>query len=128
MGPQVPEGFLARYSHHRRYKKVGDTTMLDPRGGATECFLMRKQEDGSLMQVARGRADCSRQDNYEKRIGRIKSLGRAIADLKRVHESLVAKQEEDWDTEPMEGADPEVPDNHKVIEELSQTLEERHQA
>lgn len=80
MPREIPEGLHARYEHCRNYQLgsldvTGVETMpLNSRGGTTCCYL--EDEDNKV--VARGYAQCSPSDQYNKSIGRAISLGRAL--------------------------------------------------
>jgi hypothetical protein len=80
---QVPADMKVRYEHIRfqRGARAGKRSRLItlPKGGRTRCKLYRQGQDPNVDRpVAVGIAECSRHDNYDKKIGRTIALGRAI--------------------------------------------------
>lgn len=80
MLPQLPEGYTVKFRHTRN--KHGQTInpgsgTISPRGGTTHAFVY----DAERNLVATGYADCNEKDNYNKKIGRDISLGRALKEL-----------------------------------------------
>jgi hypothetical protein len=74
---------------HTRYQHVRDLDSNDnvlPRGGATYCFL----EDETRHVVAMGVAFCGPQDQYNRKIGRDISYGRALKSLHTMEADVVA--------------------------------------
>lgn len=77
MTKTIPEGLHARFEHCRNYQAGpfnGMAIPLDPRGGTTSCYI--EDEDNNV--VAHGYAKCARAEQYNKKIGRDISLGRAL--------------------------------------------------
>lgn len=72
----VDDGFFVGVSTSRKAKANGE--MIHGRGGFTECFLV--PPDGLPVF---GEAECNVLDNFNKKIGRDISRGRAIASLKK---------------------------------------------
>ena len=84
----LPDGLRARYRHERlafdhgighvvratHYVLFSAGLKPLPRGGVTTCRLVT--EDGAVVSEAVAR--CSRRDNFNKRLGRSISLGRAL--------------------------------------------------
>lgn len=75
MRPLVPEGLRVRYQHHRYLDPSGEGT--SPKGGWTTASLLRDTEDGEQV-VATGISYCHLNDNFNRKIGRDISLGRAL--------------------------------------------------
>jgi hypothetical protein len=84
---ELPKGMKVEFDHYR-WERTGATilhtqefrgTMHQPdsRGGETVCVI--KDHENNV--VASGHAICSPEDNYCKRIGRVKSYGRAMSAL-----------------------------------------------
>jgi hypothetical protein len=71
---QIPEGLTAKFKH---WRYLG--------GGATECVLL--DANGEL--VASGVSVCSEEDNFDRSIGRLIALERALFEL---HEPEEAKR------------------------------------
>ena len=77
----LPEGYTVKYRYERplvsrpaqRTDEV-EQTYFSPRGGLTEARIF--DEHGNL--VATGSAVCSPKDQFNKRIGRMIALGRAL--------------------------------------------------
>lgn len=78
MTKTLPEGLHTRFEHCRNYRtgnlRGGEILPLDPRGGTTICYL----EDEENNVLSRGYATCSKTEQYNKRIGRLISQGRAL--------------------------------------------------
>jgi hypothetical protein len=78
--PTIPEGLTVKYIHRREVEPIEKASIrhphptVAPRGGITTAFL----SDADGRQVAQGVAVCHEKDNYNKRIGRAISLGRAL--------------------------------------------------
>jgi hypothetical protein len=79
MKPQLPEGYIAKYTHVRQFEKIGGQVYMDPRGGMTRCRILDEEGNEVVTSVAR----CSDEDNYCKSTGRNISLGRAIKQLQK---------------------------------------------
>ena len=91
--------FNVRWRHHRKYTPVvvqlstgiydkpeySVTPVMSAKGGWTECLV--EQEGGSVGII--GAAYCSDKDNYNKSIGRRKSLMDAVRDLQGLPRKLV---------------------------------------
>jgi hypothetical protein len=71
---EVPEGYHVRFQHSRILQNTFPKLLPSPRGGRTYCYL----EDESNVPVVTGVAYCSKEDQYNKKIGRAISLGRAL--------------------------------------------------
>lgn len=72
---QMLGNFTVRYRHHRLYDT--NNLILGARGGSTICELLF---DGQI--VATGVARCHPRDNYNKKIGRAISFGRAMKSVR----------------------------------------------
>ena len=81
----LPEGFTVIYDHERPYV-VGNMLVVGfrvngqqplPRGGCTVATIL----DADRNLVAFGEATCHERDNYNRRIGRMIALGRALKNL-----------------------------------------------
>jgi hypothetical protein len=77
--PKVPEGYSVKFTHRRFHRsahpgKFDDHPVLSEKGGWTTARLIGP--DGLV--VLAETAYCHPSDNYNKRIGRAVSLGRAL--------------------------------------------------
>lgn len=72
---QLPDGAKVKFHHDRIYDDVVMFN-VEPRGGQTECIIILP--DGTEI---KGKARCSKKDNYCKRIGRDIAFGRALKAL-----------------------------------------------
>ena len=80
MKPVIPEGYKVEFEHMRKTRqgdKMDSGRTLDPRGGETWARVF--DADGEHLTI--GIAVCNEKDNYNKRIGRNISLGRALKNL-----------------------------------------------
>jgi len=75
MKRQLPEGTRVKFRHDRKYDTYA---LVLPRGGKTTAIVIFP--DGTEIV---GTAECSKKDNYSKKLGRDISLGRALATLER---------------------------------------------
>jgi len=78
------QGYKVRVIHERRYtskyKFSGPTVELSARGGWTTIEITTPDKQRSAV----GEAVCSNQDNFNKKIGNMIALGRALAALENV--------------------------------------------
>lgn len=77
----LPEDLHARYEHCRNYNLVqypgGEEPSPLPCGGTTRCWIENKEN----IAIVVGYATCSDTEQYNKKIGRAISLGRALKNL-----------------------------------------------
>ena len=76
MKQQLPDGAKVKFHHDRVYRPGMEFFDALPRGGQTECIIILP--DGTEI---KGKARCSKKDNYCKRIGRDIAFGRALKAL-----------------------------------------------
>lgn len=78
---ELPAGYSVRYHHEREREPVDADAFGDilPKGGRTEALIF----DAEGNQVASGEAICRPDENFQKRLGRIVALGRALQELER---------------------------------------------
>lgn len=76
MNDQLPEGTKVEFSHNRRRSSAH---VIEPRGGVTTAYIYEDKVEGRVLATAQ--AHCSDEDNYNKKIGRQISLGRALKKL-----------------------------------------------
>ena len=80
MAPQLPDGYTVKYRHVRHHKiphpskMDGGEPVLAEKGGRTIATL--KDADGYVVGV--GEAICHPNESYNKHLGRVVSLGRAM--------------------------------------------------
>lgn len=82
----LPDRYHVRYEHCRNYMtgprvfhKGFDSPPMASKGGTTICYI--ENEDNQV--VVSGMAVCSKEDQYNKKIGRAISLGRAMKELEK---------------------------------------------
>lgn len=94
MKREVPEGAVVKFQHRRektfKGKRLGELRTLDAKGGTTSCVLILP---GGV--EIYGTAQCNSKENYNKRIGRDVSLGRALALAEKEHPELFTKQKQE---------------------------------
>jgi hypothetical protein len=81
----LPEGFTVEFQHQRYYDQSGQ---IQAKGGVTLASIF--DSDGVI--VAQALAACSPHDNFNKRIGRDISLGRALKKLYDWRPDLASNQ------------------------------------
>jgi hypothetical protein len=77
------EGLEVDIIHDRVYstpKKFDDYPRLEPCGGVTTAYIIDKETDEVIVSAT---AECSRHENYNKKIGGHIALGRAIKEAKK---------------------------------------------
>jgi hypothetical protein len=72
---EAPEGTHFRFEHCRNFSQKDGVVVLSPLGGTTICYL---EEDRTNKVLAEGYANCSKTEQYVKKIGRDISSGRAL--------------------------------------------------
>jgi hypothetical protein len=83
MQPEIPEGLHARFEHVR----IESEGRVLSRGGVTFCHI--ENEDNA--EVAIGVASCNVKDQFNKKIGRDISLGRALKQLEAHKRSFAGR-------------------------------------
>lgn len=74
-------GLVAEFTHHRNKDKWHGEVFPSTKGGYTTCKLIDSTDPEKPDVRAVGYAQCSDYDNYNKGIGRVISLGRALKKL-----------------------------------------------
>jgi hypothetical protein len=81
---ELPAGYKVEYTHNRLYEHLprgmSFVTTLSAKGGSTKAEIF----DGAGVLVTTGVAACSIDENYNKKIGRNVSLGRALKSLELI--------------------------------------------
>lgn len=61
------------------------------RYGSTTCFIVQKDDENNKVVLASGKSECSLDDQFVKRIGVVKSFGKAMKELSQVNSELHEK-------------------------------------
>lgn len=79
---ELPDGLEAKFHHKHGVTRDAPLRALTGeeiiRGHSTRCEIRRLREDGEYETVAVAYAYCNPKDQFEKRLGRMISLGRAL--------------------------------------------------
>lgn len=69
---------LAQPSVHPRHVLKNAQAKISPHGGRTIAIISLGDQE-----VARGEAVCAPTDNFNRRVGQVKALGRAVSELRK---------------------------------------------